>query len=175
MRTLLATITLGLFANTFNYGGYSIGQNFMSFLGIYDKRIHANCYAYALGHDNKRMWPGKNRYIVPKYLIKRDDCIIDPQYLKKILESEGLVPIENPEDYSDKHLVMAFICPDEDYHFYRKKPQDAYWTHKFPGSIDIYDVDGNWKKIVDPRKSNRNFILHEYTEYCGCFVYEKKM
>lgn len=58
-----------------------------------------------------------------------------------------------------------------DYHFYRQD-SDGYWSHK-PGGDLVIDLDGDGRKVLDPKKCNRinqtNPSLN-YEEFIGFYA-----
>lgn len=162
-----------LISTHFQITGFYIIEHVLSWFGKFDKKLASNCYAYVLGYDNKCIYPGHNRYINLTFETEHSYKLVsDPIYLRQVLEKEGLEYVDNPDDHFDRYLIMAFICKENDYHFFLKKPNQNYWTHKFrncqPSDRNLED-----EFIIDPRISENQFYydsVNKYDIYCGCFI-----
>ena len=145
-----------------------------------------NCYSYALnrmGNYKKKPQPGKFSNITQ---IKGNENYKCAGFINRVLLDNKNARFISEPDYSsgrkcNKNETTVFLAIDNtgvsyDYHFYKKKPTDKYWTHK-PGLNNIINFDSDGVKILDPLTANRDYEkddIHNkhkwnYSRPCGYF------
>jgi hypothetical protein len=148
-----------------------------------------NCYSYAfdrMGNYKKKPQPGKFSNIRKVIGKKNYKC---SAFVKRVLADNKNARFVSIKDYksngkcnNDENTV--FLAVDNtgvsiDYHFYKKEPNDIYWTHK-PGNSHVRNFDSDGKKILNPLIANRDYekkdINNEhkwnYSKPCGFFCYK---
>ena len=120
---------------------------------------HINCYAYALNILNKG-------WARPGQLLIRDIDRVpveskSPMGLRRLIERDGLVLLDDFNTVSDDHHVIAGFANIEqgDYHFYRRD-RGGTWSHKM--SFDpVSSID------CDPvLAASKDYFKH----FIGCFL-----
>ena len=131
-----------------------------------DIKMYNNCYAYVLDDIKQRKakpQPGRytGDYTQMKYTCK-------DTYTRMIRDNPLIYKVgENQKCRSGYYKGFLAMDPGEDYHYYRQD-RTGYWSHK-PGNKEATDRDADGEKIINPRKSNRNFRKYYYKESCGYF------
>ena len=137
-----------------------------------------NCYAYATNQINtafdKKPQPGYAARMggVPN---KEYSCMAFLKRLKKDLPSMYLVDFNSPcmKGFHKSFMAIDTKIDDPDYHFWRMD-DDGLWSHK-PGAGEVSKVDASGKKIMDPAKSNREWIGYQYKKPCFYFCVNPKL
>jgi len=141
--------------------GYEPTYDHEKWTNDYNVMATHNCYSYLLDDLHKYPMAGK----------PQPGLMSNEGYASKITcaEVRKRVIADNPRcvitwasslefKKCPKEYYKGFLCVNsngEDYHFYRQD-DDGTWSHK-PGSTEPTKVDASGKKILNPKKSNRNY------------------
>lgn len=136
-----------------------------------EQRIEANtnCYSYALGIPEHGMG-------APGHLTAQpytDAKIFQPHEItsenihKLMTEIDGLKPVElnDLSTVEGTNIIAAFICANEDAHFYRRH-EDGTWSHHRGGIGGITNRDAKGDVITNPRTARRGI----YNDFVGYYA-----
>ena len=130
-----------------------------------------NCMAFAFGErgrvDNVKQQPG-NKSGLKGVNFPLSNC--DELVRRVMKDYKGRVrQLQNTKPCSKGSTkVMAFLAPDEDFHFYRQAP-DGYWEHK-RGLTPASKLDACGKRIKNPMTACRNYGQgYNYKIPCATF------
>jgi hypothetical protein len=130
-----------------------------------DIRVINNCYNYACnralqGFSNPGRGSGQEASL---------DSAAD---LNAGVVRDGLIPTDpdRPDCKGCQHQIMMFrMLNGFDFHFYQRNT-DGLWSHKI-GVLPASNLDGDGRRIVDPRTANR----FAYAEYVGTYCVDRSL
>lgn len=131
--------------------------------------IRNNCMAFAFGEhgasDFVKQQPGNKSGL--KTDVSLANCRAIQSRIRRDYPDAYRPPSPSAPCRRGFAKVMAFLDPDDDFHFYRQGPT-GFWEHK-RGLTRPTKVDSCGKRIVDPTKACRDYGKYDYTNFCGTF------
>ena len=145
-----------------------------------------NCYSYAfniMSKYKKKPQPGQFSNIKPINDEKKYKC---EYFVKRVLSDNPNARFITVNSYKNDSKCNAdetsvFLAIDDtgktkDYHFYKKEPNEHYWSHK-PGINSIRKFDSDNILITNPLTANRDYEKKDinnkhkwnYSKPCGFF------